>query len=155
MSTTIDLPAIGSIMPDIAIVSAKNATTTLLTETSGSKAVVYFMRSATCPVCNGHIASLVAMATAGELHGATLTVITPGGAAEAARAARKMSPTAGRVFATTATEVLAAVGLGSFLRIQHSGTFVLAEDGTVVSSRTGTNPMTSFSRSEVLAALSA
>jgi hypothetical protein len=59
------------------------------------------------------------------------------------------------VFATTATEGLAAVGLGSFLRIQHSGTFVLAEDGTVVSSRTGTNPMTSFSRSEVLAALNA
>jgi peroxiredoxin len=155
VSTTIEAPVVGSIMPDIAIVSAKNSTTSLLAETSGSKAVVYFMRSATCPVCNGHIASLVAMVTAGELSGATLTVITPGGAAEAARVAARVPATAGRVFATTAAEGLANVGLGTFLTIQHSGSFVLAEDGTVLSSRTGTNPMTSFSRREVLAALGA
>jgi hypothetical protein len=155
MSTVIDSPAIGSIMPDIALVNAKNATTTLLNETSGTKAVVYFMRSASCPVCNSHIASLVAMVKAGELNGATLTIIAPGGAEQAAKVTRKVPASAGRVFATTATEGLAAVGLGSFLAIQHSGSFALAEDGTVLSSRTVTNPMVSFSRSEVLAALGA
>jgi peroxiredoxin len=153
MSTTIDVPVVGSIMPEIALVSPTNSATTLLTVTSTTKALVYFMRSSTCPVCNGHIAAMVRMVAAGELQGVALVIVTPGGAAEAAKVAAKVPAGVGSVFATDTTAGLAAVGLGSSLLIQHSGSFVLAADGTVLSSRTGTNPMTSFSRSEVLAAL--
>jgi peroxiredoxin len=154
MSTAIAVPTIGTIMPDIAVVSADGTGSTLHAEALGTKAVVYVMRTSTCPVCNGHIANLVRLKAAGELGDATLIVVTPGGAAEAAHVAKRVPTTAGRVVAAKPTEGLAQLGLGSSMLIQHSGSFVLAPDGTVLSSRTVTNPLASFSRSEVIAALS-
>jgi peroxiredoxin len=153
MSTAIAVPTIGTIMPDIAVVSADGTGSTLHAEALGAKAVVYVMRTSTCPVCNGHIANLVRMKVTGELGEAALIVITPGGEAEAAHVARRVPTTAGRVVAAKPTEGLAQLGLGSSMLIQHSGSFVLAADGTVLSSRTATNPMASLSRNEVTAAL--
>jgi hypothetical protein len=47
------------------------------------------------------------------------------------------------------------VGLGRFLGLQHSGTFVIDERGVLLSVRARALPIRNFSRDEVVSALAA
>ena len=145
MPTTIDAPALGSIMPDIALTAADGSAKSLRDLTSGRRAVVFFMRASSCPICNAHVKKIERMATAD----AAVVIVTPGTAADAAS-----------VSAKTSLQVLASgenghaeAGLTRFLGLQHSGTFVLDAEGRVIAARTATLPTGSFDEREVLAAL--
>jgi hypothetical protein len=88
------------------------------------------------------------MSAAGELRDARAIVITPGGVDEATAVARR-----------TSLEVFGSgdhhrdIGLGRFLTLQHSGTFVLDEAGRVLARRTNALPNASFSKREIIEAL--
>jgi peroxiredoxin len=154
MPTTAKTPTVGDLMPDIALLRPTGETVGLREVTAGAAALVYFMRSATCPVCNAHIATILRLEQQGELAAARVVIVTPSTADDAASVARKLGTDAAIVLASTEAS-RAAVGLSSFLAIQHSGSFVLDPSGRVLSARTATVPTASFSRDEVLAALSA
>jgi peroxiredoxin len=145
MPTTIDAPTLGSIMPDIALTEPDGSAHSLRALTSGRRSLVFFMRAATCPICNAHVKAIAAL----ELKDTAIVVVTPGTARDAASVAAK-----------TTLQVLASgehghaeAGLGRFLGLQHSGTFVLDADGRVLAARTATLPTGAFDKSEVLALL--
>jgi len=149
------LPALGTPMPDLALVGPDGAITTLHSVRGAERAVVYFLRAASCPACLHHAAALAGLAAEGRLGPEVrVLLVTPGSAAEAARVRRKVAGDAVTVWASgEGGEGHAAAGLGSFLRLQHSGTFVVAGDGTVVHRRTAALPPLSFSRAELLEVL--
>ena len=151
MSATIALPTTGSTMPDVALTTTSGDPVRLAEVVAGSRSVVFFMRSSGCAICLGHVATLVKMVQGGELEGVRVIIITPGDASDAAKVATRVPAGVATVYASGIDH--SAVGLGTFLTIQHSGTFVLAADGTVLTVRTATIPTGSFSRDEVLAAL--
>jgi len=148
MTATASIPAVGSRMPDLDLTAADGSATTLRTATAGTRSVVFFMRAASCQICLGHIAHLERLAL-----DATVVVVVPGDAADAASVASRVSAGSMQVLASGGAH--AAAGLGTFLTIQHSGTFVLDVDGGVLYRRTATIPTASFNAAEVVAALAA
>lgn len=138
-------------MPDIHLVSPGGKASKLADHLAPGGAVVFFMRAHNCPMCLAHSAAAVRMAAAGELGSAALIIIAPGDAADAAAVQKRLASPHATVFASGSAHQNA--GLGSTMLIQHSGTFVLDANGTVLSARTSTLPMGSFSRAEVLETL--
>lgn len=151
MATTIEAPTVGSTMPDIRVQTADGTDTTLRSLVAGRRAVLFFMRASTCPVCRAHAAEAVRLLREGALGSAVLVVVTPGLAAEAAAVARRV--VGDGVIVAGSGSGHAEVGLGRFLGLQHSGTFVLDERGTVLVARTATIPTGAFNAAEVVAAL--
>ena len=148
MSGTITLPALGDTLPNIPLVDGSGVSSRVMDGIGEHGAVVFFMRTSTCPVCRAHVRELQRMSDAGLLRGARGIVITPGGAIEASAVARR---TTLRVFASG--EHHRDVGLGRFLALQHSGTFVVDASGHVLAQRASALPTSSFSRREILSAL--
>jgi len=154
--STATVPAVGTTMPDVDLVGPDGATTTLHRARSGGPAVVYFLRAAGCPVCVRHARSLVELAGQGRLaDGVRVLLVAPGGPAEAAELARRVGAVGGGadVGVWASGEGHASAGLGSFLSLQHSGTFAVGADGDVRYRRTATLPPQSFSRGELLEVL--
>ncbi|MFF7475743.1 redoxin family protein [Streptomyces sp. NPDC008092] len=153
MSTDIEsVPAVGTAMPDIDLVGPDGLATTLQQVRAGQRAVVYFLRAATCPVCVNHARTLTDLATTGDLgNNVRVVLVAPGEPLDAAELARRIgNDTVGSWASGSGHE---AAGLGSFLALQHSGTFLVNADGTVAYRRTATLPPNSFSRRELLKAL--
>lgn len=142
------VPTPGASFPDLDLIDQHGESHPLSTVIAGRAAVVFFMRTHTCPVCHSHVRVLERLTEREGLSGAAAIVVTPGGASEAAAVARRTSLP---VFASGAQH--ASVGLGRFLFVQHSGTFVLDPTGRVIAARTGASPTSSFSAREVRAAL--
>lgn len=143
--------ATGELLPDLALVAPDGTPVTLTTLRAGRPAVVYFMRSSTCPVCHRHVATLLELAGSGRLGDRALVVLAPGGAPEAATVrGRHPSPRA-EVHATG--DGHAQAGLGVFLTLQHSGVVVLDGAGTVTYRRTGAVPVGNLDVNELHAAL--
>lgn len=151
MTTTATVPDVGTTMPDAILVDPADAGTTLREATAGSRSVVFFMRAASCAICRGHVASLVRLAEGGQLSDAKVVIVVPGKAKDASAVAERVPTSVGVVLASG--DAHAAAGLGTFLAIQHSGTFVLDADATVLARRTATIPTGSFDAAEVVAAL--
>jgi peroxiredoxin len=138
-------------MPELSLTDRAGVRSTLTAARGAGPAVVFFLRSASCPVCVRHARALVAMAERGELADHAVMLVVPGGAAEAGQLQRRL--TSGRITAWASGEGHAAAGLGTFLSLQHSGTFVLSAAGAVVYRRTSLLPTGSFSAGELLKAL--
>lgn len=142
---TIVVPAVGALLPDLPVVDSAGAASTLVERTRGDRStVVFFMRASNCPICRAHVRTLEAMAESGELGGARVVVVTPGGSAEAAAVARSST-----LDVVGSGDHHRDVGLGRFLTLQHSGTFVLDVSGRVLACRTSALPTASFSRKEI------
>jgi peroxiredoxin len=148
MSNTVTVPALGDTLPNIPLIDGAGTPSRVMDDLGAGGAVVFFMRTSTCPICRAHVRELQRMSDAGVLRGARAIVVTPGGADEAAAVARH---TTLRVFASG--ERHRDVGLGRFLTLQHSGTFVVDATGRVLARRTSALPTASFSRREILSAL--
>jgi peroxiredoxin len=151
MPETITTPAVGSRIPDFDLLDPDGASSPLSDRIAGRPAVLFFMRAADCPVCLAHARTLGGMAASGALDGVSVLVIAPGGSA-AARTARSRiaSP---RIEVRASGDHHSDVGLGRFLGLQHSGTFVVDADGRILSAQTSGLPTASFSRAKVLVAL--
>jgi len=152
MPETIAPPAVGSRLADLPLIDAEGRTSMLSEHISGRPAVLFFMRAADCPVCLAHTRALGQLIASGALDDVAVLVIAPGGAASARTARARISSPAIDVRASG--EHHSDVGLGKFLGLQHSGTFVLDASGLILNAQTSALPTASFSRARVLAALS-
>lgn len=139
------------LLPDIALEAPDAGASTLHAVRSGHPAVVYFLRSSTCPVCASHVRALVRMQTSGELEDRRLLLVVPGGAREAAHVAARHSLPDATVWASGTGH--AEAGLGRFLALQHSGVLVLDGAGAVTYRRTAAIPTQSFDPQALLAHL--
>lgn len=151
MSQTISVPVVGSPMTDVALTSSSGKSSSLRAEIDGTPALVFFMRASTCPVCLAHARAILKMVDGGALIGHRFVVIAPRGAEDAARVVSSLKSPLASVWASGSGH--SDVGLGRFLSIQHSGTFLVGADGIVRHARTGVLPTQSFSAREVIAAL--
>ena len=138
-------------MPDITVENANGRASTLLAMVAGERAVILFMRTSTCPVCHAHVAKALGLLRSGQLGGARLVVVTPGSVSEIATVRRRVPGDDVTVVASGSGH--ADVGLGRFLGLQHSGTFVLDQAGRVLSARTAAVPLGAFDAAEVIAVL--
>lgn len=137
---------IGTPFPALALTSSDGTTRTGLPPAGGAT-IVHFMRSATCPVCIGHAAVIHQMVQKGALGEVDVVFIAPGGAAEAHDAEARLRGRGVTVYASD--DAHGEAGLGRFLALQHSGTFVLDAEGIILSAVTAALPTGSFSRSEL------
>jgi peroxiredoxin len=151
MPSTAAVPDTGTRMPDLELVSLRGDRATLHTVRSGERAIAYFLRSDTCPICLKHARSLAELAESDSLDGVAVVLIVPGDVAEAREVATKVPSTAVTVWASGSGH--AAAGMGVFLSVQHSGTFLIASDGTVEYRRTSALPPRSLDRRELLEAI--
>lgn len=145
--------AVGDAMLDIALRRPDGTAAGLREVVAGRAAVVYFMRTSTCPVCHSHVAALVRAAEARRLPGAAVHVLVPGEPSDAADVRRRIPSRAVAVWATGTGH--AEAGLGRFLALQHSGVFLLDAAGGVRYRRSAALPTQSFDLGELLTALAA
>ena len=151
MPETIATPTVGNRIADLPLLDAEGRESALSEHISGRPAVVFFMRAADCPVCLAHTRALGQLIASGALDGVAVLVIAPGGAASARTARGRISSPS--IVVRASGEHHSDVGLGKFLGLQHSGTFVLDANGLILSAQTSALPTASFSRSKVLATL--
>lgn len=151
-SDTVTVPGVGTPMPDIALVGPHGETVNLAQIRDGGRAVVYFLRTAGCPVCVAHARRLERLSTEGRLGDVRVLLVAPGDAAEAAALARRVGGSVSETWASGTAH--RAAGLGSFLTIRHSGTFVVDADGSIAYTRTAMIPTNGFNEKELLHALS-
>lgn len=144
------VPSVGETMPDIPVLRTDGSAASLAALRRGPATVNYFMRTSRCPVCLAHIRRISALVAAGAI--ASVVVVVPGSMDEAIEAERRIADPALTVVASG--DHHADLGLGRFLTLQHSGTFVVAADGRLRSVRSGALPTASFSEREVLEAVS-
>jgi peroxiredoxin len=153
MSETLTVPQVGDLIADIPIRRPDGSVSSLRTEIAGDAAVVFFMRAADCPICLAHSRTLARMATSGDLGAARAFVIAPGPASEARKAEGRIASDAVDVWASG--DHHADLGLGRFLMLQHSGTFVVGAGGQILDAVTSALPTASFSKGRIIAALAA
>ena len=151
MSETATVPDTGTRMPDIALVSPDGNRSSLHAVRNGSRAIAYFLRADTCPICLKHAAALATLAEDGRLGNTSVILIVPGDIDQAGTVAGKIPSAAVTAWASGSGH--AAAGLGVFLSLQHSGTFLIAPDGTVEYRRTSALPPRSMDRKELLEAI--
>jgi peroxiredoxin len=147
------IPAVGDTMPDVALVDAGGRRSTLATVNGGRRAIVYFMRSSTCPVCLAHAATIQRLFDAREVVDAAFVLVSPGGPDAAAVTERRARARGIHADVWASGGEHERVGLGRFLGLQHSGTFVVDERGVLLAVRTSALPTGNFSRNEVVSAL--
>ena len=143
----------GDLMPDLTLTAPDGSPGSLHEVRAGRAAVVYFMRTSTCPVCHRHVAELVRLAESGRVGDRAVLVLAPGGAGEAAEVRRRVPSSAVEVRATG--DGHAAAGFGRFLALQHSGVMALDAEGVVEYRRSAAVPLQSFDAAELLATISA
>jgi len=149
MSQNIVVPDLGSKIANVQLIDAAGTTTDLDTLRGEERAVVFFLRASSCAICLGHAKGITALGADGSLGNARVILVTPGDAAQAELATARVP--GATVWASG--DAHAEVGLGKFLAIQHSGTFLVNADGTIAYTKTSTLPMGSFSKPEMLAAI--
>src|SRR3982750_137308 len=120
MPSTATVPDIGTVMPDLSLVSPDDDRTSLHAVRGSRTAVAYFLRASDCPICLKHARTLAELTESCSLGGASLILIAPGGLDEAREVATKVPSTAVTAWASGTGH--AAAGMGVFLSIQHSGT---------------------------------
>jgi peroxiredoxin len=119
-----------------------------------SSVLIYFMRTATCPVCNRHVRDLVSRADEFGASGVAVLIAVPEGRAEAAawKAKSKIPYTVVTGERGTPHET---VGLTKvvFGALQQSGSILVDEQGVVRHSHAATLPPRAYDKSGLAAAL--
>lgn len=143
MPTLTPIPSTGETMPIFPLIDPDGRQSTLADAQDGRRAVVLFMRASNCPICVAHGRTMLRMQAAGEFGDARTIFVTPGDAKDATEARRRLGDGTEGVYASG--DHHEDIGLGRFLAIQHSGTFVLDEHGRVLDAVTSTLPTGAFS----------
>jgi peroxiredoxin len=120
-------------------------------------AVLYFLRTASCPACLAHARRLVAARSSGRVQ-PQVVLVTPGGAGEASAVERKVAVrSAGGlpegVVVLASGDAHQAAGFGRTLMLQHSGTLIVDTERKIRYALTAALPMRSYDEPELLAAL--
>jgi peroxiredoxin len=121
-----------------------------------SPVLMYFMRTTTCPVCNGHVRDLVARSDEFDARGVVVLIVVPEGRTEAAawKADNQVPYTVVTGETGTPHE---SVGLNKkvFGALQQSGSVLVDVDGVVRHAHAATLPPRAYDRKGLAAALDA
>jgi peroxiredoxin len=121
-----------------------------------SPVLIYFMRTTTCPACNGHVRDLVARSQELADRGVTVLIAVPEGRSEAAawKRDRKVPFTVVTGESGTPHE---SVGLTRkvFGAVQQSGTILIDRQGLIRHTHAATLPTNAYDKKSVAAALDA
>jgi peroxiredoxin len=117
----------------------------------GRKRVLYFMRSADCPVCVGHLRKLAAQLPRLESQGATVVVFVPDASASVEAAPGVPFPFA----VVSGTDAYGQLGLRRALLglMQQSGSAVIDGAGRLIYLRRATMPFAALDEPTLFAAL--
>jgi len=151
MPPSATVPDVGTPMPDLSLIGPTGVRTSLHAVRDATAAIAYFLRASTCPACIAHARLLAGLAASGKLGGARVILIAPGDDNEARLLAARIPSSAVSTWASGTAH--ASAGMGSFLSIRHSGTFLIDAGGEVRYRRTAVLPPLSLNRGELLAAL--
>lgn len=152
MTQTVKIPDTGTPMPELPLIGPTGERTSLHAVRDNRAAVVFFLRASSCPACIAHARVLVQLSESGQLGGAAVILIAPGTAEDARELAQRVPSTAASKWASGTAH--GSAGMGRFLFIQHSGTFLVEPNGNVHYRRTAVLPPLSLDRGELLAACS-
>jgi peroxiredoxin len=142
---------VGLSMPDFTMTAADGTTASFTAERGEVETVAYFLRSSTCAICLKHAQTLAELARTGRLGDRKLMLIVPGAADEAKTLTARVKSDVASMWASGMAH--SAAGLGTFLSLQHSGTFVVDAGGTISYSKTATIPQRSFDEAALLSTL--
>lgn len=145
------------VLPDLRLTDGDGRAIELSALLATGPAVLYFLRSSSCPACLGHARRLAAARHAGRVSH-QVVLVTPGGTSEAADVERKVAArTAGTlpegVRVVAGGDAHQAAGLGKTVMLQHSGTFVVDPQRNIRYARTAALPTGSYDEGDLLAAL--
>ncbi len=146
-------PVVGAKIPDIDLVSPNGAPSGLRTIIGSHGAIVYFMRTPTCPVCNAHVKNLARLDANDEFSGVPPIVIVPGGKDAANIVAVRHGTANLSIWASE--EGHALFGLDVKMTMQQSGTWVVDSDYTVSHATVSTIPIQGLDHVAVRAASTA
>lgn len=139
----------GDPWPDLQGVMATGKTESLSAlRAQESPLVVYFMRTATCPVCHQHVRHLERLAQ--RTPHASIVIIVPGDQEQARDVEHRHPQLTGRIMASTSAHQ--EVGLFVRAGLQQSGTFVV-QQSTVNYVRAAHIPLGSFDAKETATAI--
>lgn len=149
MTSTIE---VGAVLPELHLTDPRGRPFSLRDRLATGPVVLYFMRSADCPVCRSHVGKLAADHGRIRAAGADVVVVVPDGpSAAGALAAKKRLPFA--VVAGEAANAHEELGLTRSVGMRRSGTVIVGSDGAVRYARTALMPTGGLKVSDVLAAL--
>jgi peroxiredoxin len=145
------------VLPDLKLTDRHGRPVALSDLLASGPAVLYFVRTASCPACLSHARRLVAARSAGRVQ-PQVVLVTPGGAKEAGDVERKVAArAAGKlpegVLVVADGDAHRVAGLPKTLMFQHSGTMVVDPQRTIRYARTATLPTRSYDEGDLLAAL--
>ena len=112
-------------------------------------AVLFFMRTSTCPVCRRHLKELSVMTTEISRSGRRLVIVIPDGV-EAARKLGDRHPELQIVVGDAAADAQRNLGLGAKFGMQRSGVLIVDAAAVPVYEHAATMPLFAFDRRELV-----
>ncbi|MEC3981596.1 peroxiredoxin family protein [Amycolatopsis sp. H20-H5] len=145
---------IGSTVPDLELQDTDGRAVKLADFHGSEHVLLYFMRSTTCPVCNGHVKDLVSRKDELAARKVRVLVAVPGDRAAAAawKAKRELPYLVVTGRSGTPHEV---VGLTRkvFGAMQQSGSVLIDSHGTVRHAHSATMPVASYDKKGIAEAI--
>jgi peroxiredoxin len=117
--------------------------------------LLYFMRTANCPVCLQNVRQLQKLLPEFQTHQIVIIVIVPDSIEAAGAVKQKNSLTMPVLFGNGDAHALAGFDKKMFGMMQQSGSLLVDQTGEILSQKIATNPMQSFRKSDLEALLAA
>jgi peroxiredoxin len=130
----------------------ENGESTLADHLGPAGAVVYFMRTSTCPACLRHVAALTGMYDDLVAAGWGVVVVVPEGPQEAADVHRRRRTPLRIVAGRAEADAHHHAGLAARFGVQRSGVVVVDRDQRVVYAHAATVPVFALDTAELIAA---
>ena len=112
-------------------------------------AVLFFMRTSTCPVCRRHLKELLEMTSEISASGRRLVIVIPDGV-QAARKLAERYPTLQIVVGDAASDAQRDLGLGAKFGMQRSGVLIVDSSAVPVYEHAATMPLFALDKHELV-----
>ncbi|RSN24833.1 peroxiredoxin [Amycolatopsis sp. WAC 01416] len=142
---------IGSVVPDLALEDTTGQVVRLSEFRGKENVLLYFMRSTTCPVCNGHVKDLVGRAADFAAADVRILIAVPEGREEA-KAWRTKRGLSLRVVSGRGTTPHEAFGLSKKM-LQQSGSVLIDREGVVRHAHAATMPISAYDKKGIAKAV--
>ncbi len=133
-------PLVGSYIPSIDLVSPDGKPSTLAAQLTERGGIMYFMRTATCPVCNAHVKNLARLSSNNRLYGFKPIIVVPGTPKDANKVALRHGTAHVSIWSSENGHETFGLHVKVGM-IQQSGTWVVDGEGGILHTTTSTIPM--------------
>ena len=134
---------------NLSFVNVNGATTGLADLVGLNGAVLFFMRTSSCPVCLHHLKELADIATEISSSGKSIVTVIPDGEQAAAKLTKKF-PAFQFVVGDAAADAQRNLGLGAKFGMQRSGVLIVESSSVPVYEHAATMPIFAFDKKALL-----